>query len=199
MAYYDLSGQVDKMFSIQRQGTISYNPEMYSLIETTSIFTKYRLTFPIDEVKSIRASIGARFDKHVPQGSEMFTLTQPIEIKNQFGGEIAYVYDDTRILDLNILEGSRSKVWAEYYLDTDRISFGTVGFDSRKYIRLYSNSMFQLDQTSSYICLEERIMYYLALEALRLILIPIFPTLTKLELPLYEGSQIMPEMEQMHS
>ena len=144
LAYYDLSGQVDKMFSIQRQGTISYNPEMHSLIETTSIFTKYRLTFPIDEVKSIRASIGARFDKHVPQGSEMFTLTQPIEIKNQFGGEIAYVYDDTRILDLNILEGSRSKVWAEYYLDTDRISFGTVGFDSRKYIRLYSNSILAL-------------------------------------------------------
>lgn len=144
LAYFNLEGQVDKMLSVQRQGTISYDPDLFSLVETTSVFTKYRLTFPIDEVKSIRTSFGFRVDRHVPQGTETFILTQPIKLSNQFGGEVAYVYDDTRILDLNILEGTRSKVWSEYYFDSNGISFGTMGFDSRKYIRLFSNSIFAM-------------------------------------------------------
>ena len=54
------------------------------------------------------------------------------------GGEIAWVFDDSRILTLNIREGTRAKVWAEYYLDRDGRSFGTMGLDARKYIRLFS-------------------------------------------------------------
>ena len=117
LAYYNLEAQTDKMFSIQRQGTISFDAENYTLVETTSLFSKYRLTFPLDEVRSIRASVGLRVDRHVPQGTEMNTLTQPIEYAEQFGGELAYVYDDSRILALNIREGTRAKVWSEYYID----------------------------------------------------------------------------------
>ena len=76
------------------------------------------------------------------------------------GGEIAWVFDDSRILTLNIREGTRAKVWAEYYLDRDGRSFGTMGLDARKYIRLFSNSILalrvaeiiQLGRTSFYIC-----------------------------------------------
>lgn len=142
LAYYNLEAQTDKMFSIQRQGTISFDAENYTLLETTSLFSKYRLTFPLDEVRSIRASVGLRVDRHVPQGTEMNTLTQPIEYAEQFGGELAYVYDDSRILALNIREGTRAKVWSEFYIDKEGLSFGTLGFDARKYIRLYSNSIF---------------------------------------------------------
>ena len=62
LAYYNLEGRTDKMWSIQRQGTISYDTDIYALIETTSYFAKYRHTFPFDEVKSIRASVGMRLD-----------------------------------------------------------------------------------------------------------------------------------------
>ncbi|MBM71916.1 MAG: hypothetical protein CL847_03940 [Crocinitomicaceae bacterium] len=161
LAYYNLEGQTDKMLSIQRQGTMSYDADIYALIETTSLFSKYRLTFPLDEVRSVRASIGLRVDRHVPQGTEMFTLSQPIEINEQFGGEIAYVYDDTRILSLNIREGTRAKVWSEYYVDTQKMSFGTLGFDTRKYIRLYSNSILAFRLAGSYSIGEDKLLHLL--------------------------------------
>ena len=142
LAYYNLEGRTDKMWSIQRQGTISYDTDIYALIETTSYFAKYRHTFPFDAVKSIRASVGMRLDRHVPQGTEMFSLSAPIEWSEQAGLEIAYVYDDTRNISLNLREGTRAKVWSEYYVDRDGTSFGTFGFDARKYMRVYSNAIF---------------------------------------------------------
>ena len=142
LAFYNLEGRTDKMWSIQRQGTISYDTDIYALIETTSYFAKYRHTFPFDAVKSIRASVGMRLDRHVPQGTEMFSLSAPIEWSEQAGLEIAYVYDDTRNISLNLREGTRAKVWSEYYVDRDGTSFGTFGFDARKYMRVYSNAIF---------------------------------------------------------
>lgn len=161
LAYYNLEGRVDKMWSIQRQGTTSYDYDNYAIIETASHFAKYRLTFPIDEVRSVRTSLGVRLDRHVPQGTEMFTLMQPITWSEQMGGEIAWVFDDSRILTLNIREGTRAKVWAEYYLDRDGKSFGTMGLDARKYIRLFSNSILALRVAGDYSIGENKLLHML--------------------------------------
>jgi hypothetical protein len=141
LAFFNMEGKVDKMWSVQRQGTVSFDNENYVLVETASHFAKYRLTLPFDEVRSIRASVGLRLDRHVPQGTEMFTLTLPTTWSEQAGFEIAWVYDDTRVVTLNILEGTRAKVWSEYYFDLQGETFGTFGFDARRYIRLFSNSI----------------------------------------------------------
>ena len=46
LAYYDLEGRVDKMWSMQRQGTTSYDYDNYAIIETASHFAKYKTHFP---------------------------------------------------------------------------------------------------------------------------------------------------------
>ena len=79
--------------------------------------------------------MGMRLDRHVPQGTEMFSLSAPIEWSERASLEIAYVCDDTRNISLNLREGTRAKVWSEYYVDRDGTSFGTFGFDARKYLR----------------------------------------------------------------
>lgn len=142
IAYYDLSKKIDRMFSFQRQGTTGIDPVSYSLVETQSHFATYRLTYPIDEVTSIRTGIGVRLDRAVIQGTEMFTLTAPNRWTDQIGFNISFVHDDTRNPALNIREGLRAKVWAEYYLDGFNASFGTIGFDVRKYFKIYANTIF---------------------------------------------------------
>ncbi len=141
IAYIDLTQKVDRMFSFQRQGSTSLDPLSYSLVETQSHFARYRLTYPIDEVKSIRAGVGVRLDRAVIQGTEMFSLIAPNRWTDQLGFNISFVHDDSRSPALNIREGLRAKVWAEYYLDGLNASFGTVGFDIRKYFKIYANSI----------------------------------------------------------
>jgi WD40 repeat protein len=144
IAYYNLEGRVDKMLSIQRQGTTSLEPNSFNLIETQTHFARYRISYPIDEVRSLRAGIGLRLDRAVTQGTEMFSLTTPNRWTEQVGLSVAWVHDDTRTPTLNIREGLRAKVWAEYYLDGFDSSFGTVGFDVRRYYKIYANAIFAL-------------------------------------------------------
>lgn len=141
IAYYDLSKRIDRMFSFQRQGSTSLDPISYSLIETQAHFARYRFTYPIDEVKSIRTGLGIRLDRAVIQGTEMFSLIAPNRWANQIGFNISFVHDDTRNPVLNIREGLRAKVWAEYYIDGFNASFGTIGFDIRRYFKIYANSI----------------------------------------------------------
>ncbi|PCJ80724.1 MAG: hypothetical protein COA49_07810 [Bacteroidetes bacterium] len=141
LAYYDLSGRVDKMISFQRQGKTGIDPLSYNILETQSHFAQYRLTFPVDEVRSLRASMGLRLDRAVTQGTEMFSLTTPNSWTNQIGFKLAWVKDNSRSPALNIMEGTRAKVWAEYYLDGFDKSFGTIGFDLRHYVKIYANAI----------------------------------------------------------
>ena len=141
IAYFDLSGRIDKVLTFQRQGSTSLDTDNYVLIETASHYAKYRLAIPVDEVRSLRSSIGLRLDKNVPQGTEMFTLTMPNTWNTQVGLEMAWVHDNTRNLALNLREGMRTKVWSELFLNEKGQTFGTLGFDSRRYIKLYANSI----------------------------------------------------------
>jgi len=141
LAYFNLDGRIDKMISFQRQGKTGIDPLTYSILETQSHFAQYRLTLPVDEVRSLRASFGLRLDRAVTQGTEMFSLTTPHSWANQIGINIAWVKDNSRSLALNIREGTRAKIWAEYYLDGFDKSFGTVGFDLRRYFKIYANSI----------------------------------------------------------
>lgn len=141
LAYYDLSKKLDKMVSIQRQGMTSLDVENFIILESTTTVARCRLTYPFDEVRSLRGSIIGRIDKNVPQGTEMITLRMPVTWNEQVGLELAYVYDDTRDLTINIREGLRAKIWSEMYFNTDGESFGTVGFDARKYYRLFANNI----------------------------------------------------------
>jgi len=141
LAYFDLAGRVDKVLTFQRQGSTSLDTDNYVLIETASHYAKYRLAIPVDEVRSFRTSIGFRLDKNVTQGTEMFTLTMPNTWNTQVGLEMAWVHDNTRNLALNLREGMRTKVWSELFLNEKGQTFGTIGFDSRRYIKLYANSI----------------------------------------------------------
>lgn len=161
VAYYNLEGRVDKMFSIQRQGTTSLEPNSFNLVESQSHFARYRFSYPLDEVRSFRAGIGVRLDRAVTQGTEMFSLTTPNRWTEQVGLTVAWVHDDTRIPTLNIREGLRAKVWAEYYLDGFDSSFGTVGFDVRRYFKIYANAIFAIRAAGNWSIGEKKLLHLL--------------------------------------
>jgi len=139
----------------------SLDTENYALVESTTTVARCRLTYPFDEVRSIRASIIGRLDKNVPQGTEMITLQLPITWNQQIGAEVAYVYDDTRDVSINIREGLRAKVWSELYFNDEGQTFGTIGFDARRYYRLFANNILAFRAAGNWSYGEQKLLHLL--------------------------------------
>ena len=153
LAYLNLEGQIDKELSFQRQSSARIDPSTGQLVETATHLLRREWRWAFDEVRSLRWGIAARFNRDVVQGTDLFSLTADNSTGEQLGLQVAWVHDDTRSPRLNIHHGFRARVWAEYFMDgvgtananssnsgfstpDNGWSFGTIGFDARRYFPL---------------------------------------------------------------
>lgn len=158
MAFLNLEGQLDKEISFQRQGNARLEPTTGQLVETSTYLLRREWRWALDEVRSLRWGLAARFNRDVIQGIDLFSLTADNQTGEQLGLQVAWVHDDTRSPRINIHHGFRARVWAEWFVDgvfsasaqqTDLglvvpeqgWSFGTVGFDARRYVPLWGPSI----------------------------------------------------------
>jgi len=101
----------------------------------------YRMSYPINEVFSIRGTGMYRHDRANILSTDRATAAAPAQNENFMGIKTEVVFDNTLPLGLNLRQGMRWKVWAEFYkdpvnLDTD---FATIGLDFRHYTRIHRN------------------------------------------------------------
>ncbi len=118
--------------------TITDNGFAYNAKVITSSF-KYSVKYPFSPVSSIRGSILYRNDKKIALSYGDLTLPKKNDYNNQAGLRVEYVYDNTRKVMLNILNGTRIKVWSEYWQSSDKGAFNlfTSGFDVRHYTKVH--------------------------------------------------------------
>jgi hypothetical protein len=136
----DLTRRTDRRIQVFRQQS-RYSPNGFSLIENVTYQGAYRLSFPINEVFSIRGSGMYRFDEFILLATDQFNAPRPNETSNYAGLKGELVFDNTLPMGLNLRRGMRWKVWGEYYIDptnTDR-TFMTIGLDWRNYYRIHRN------------------------------------------------------------
>ena len=105
--------------------------------------------------------MGRRFGSTTTWSKEtdLFSATTPNGTGEQLGLQVAYVHDDTRSPRLNIRHGLRARVWAEMFVDgvatasaaggelsgpEQGWTFGTFGFDARRYVPLVGPSILAL-------------------------------------------------------
>lgn len=161
LAYINLEGQLDKSLSFQRQTSSRINPLNGQLVDTHAHVLRREWRWAFDEVRSLRWNATLRLDRDVIQGTDMFALMGDDVYGEQVGLQVAFVHDDTRSPRLNIRHGLRARVWAEWFVDgvgaqtatnpggglatpEDGWSFGTAGFDARRYIPLVGPSILAL-------------------------------------------------------
>ena len=107
MAYSDLAKRWDKTWSLERQGITQASNGNQSLIKTHIHLLRHRLTYPFDEVRSLRLQGVMRLDRNVPLSIDAYNLRAGTSFTTQWGAEIAYVFDSSRKRSLNIREGTR--------------------------------------------------------------------------------------------
>lgn len=140
--YQNLKKRLDKEYSIQRfSNQASLLPDLPWIVETQMLMGSYKLTYPLDEVRSIRGTAIALLDDIKVYATEINNASIDNESDILAGLRMAYVYDNTRSRGMNLLEGTRYKVFAEYYQEPTKENAGmqVIGLDFRHYKHIYRN------------------------------------------------------------
>jgi len=136
----DLTRRTDRRIQLFRQQA-RFSPDGFSLAENITYQAAYRLSYPLNEVFSIRGSGMYRYDERIFLATDQFNAPAPNETSNYAGIKGELVFDSTLPMGLNLRRGMRWKVWGEYYMDptnTDR-TFMTIGLDWRNYLKIHRN------------------------------------------------------------
>jgi hypothetical protein len=134
------------------------------------VFSNYylvRLKYPFDRTRSLRATVGPRFDKLVVTSRDRLSLELP-DIKSSYGQvSLEYVYDNTLNPVTNIWTGLRYKIFADWF--TQLSDVGThegkflfnAGFDARHYLPIYRNVIWAMRTAGDFSWGSQKVIYYL--------------------------------------
>ena len=128
-----------------------------------------KLNFAIDRTRSIRATIGPRFDNIVFAADPFYPPSLKIEdLKKTFGQVgLEYVYDNTLNPTLNIWKGLRWKTFVDWFtqLEGEGVSDGrflfNAGFDARHYLPIYRNIIWAVRGAGDFSWGKQKVVYYL--------------------------------------
>ncbi len=134
-------------------------------------------SYPFDKVKSIRMHLGARQDRMVVKAKDPIGLVLPNTQQYYAMSRAEYVYDDTRNPALNIWNGFRYKIFAEYMyklysnnvygsnVDTNNSNkkggFYNIGLDFRYYHKIYKNFIAAIRVAGAHSGGNQKILYFL--------------------------------------
>lgn len=161
VSFEDLSNRIDKKYTFQRQAQRRITDA--SVIQYHTHMAEYQLTYPIDELTSIRGTGILRNDRRTYLSVDPGSLARPNVNSYNVGIRMEFVFDNTLSKGLNLYNGTRFKAFAEYYReptepDTD---MKVLGFDFRHYEPIHRDliAAFRLAGNTSFG--SRRIVHYL--------------------------------------
>jgi hypothetical protein len=127
------------------------------------------VAYPFDEVKSIRFSAGIRSDNVVLNADAQ--LPQTLLLSNErtlySTSHLEFVWDDAISPVMNIWEGFRGKVYADFNRQISKVKFSdgpntyNLGFDARYYYPIYKNFIWAGRVAGDFSFGNQKFIYYL--------------------------------------
>lgn len=113
LTYQNLKKRLDKEFTLMRTRNRDDNASIPNDVKTLRGIAAF--SWPFSEVSSLRFMISTRNDKIIPLSEDRPNLT--LDIANEYWSSLkmAYVFDNTRNVALNIRYGTRFKIFAEHF------------------------------------------------------------------------------------
>lgn len=166
--YKNVKNRVDKKVTYQRKTERILTD--VSLFKVNTNFLNYEWSYPFSELASLRFSAMARNDRLVVLSTDRANLSVPSLNFSTIGGKLAYVFDNTLDRGLNLLNGTRLKLWVEYnqdlrypnassegginnntslYVFEKNTDMKVVGLDIRHYEPIYKNIVIALRAAGS--------------------------------------------------
>ncbi len=138
-----------------------------ALVNQHSSYFLGRFRWAFDRVRSIRFTVGPRFDNNVFPSINIRNLKEP-DMKKTYGQVSAeYVHDNTVSPAQNIWNGLRYKFYLDWFTQLNNIR-GTegkflfnFGFDARHYLPLYRNLIWAVRAAGDFSWGNQKVVYYL--------------------------------------
>jgi hypothetical protein len=102
------------------------------------------ISYPLSVASRITLAPTVMFTRYAETGFSTTSLAQPIQASNYGGLRAEYVFDNTNINGLNMIEGTRIKIRYENYLGLDDAdqSFNNFNVDIRNYKKIHRDIIF---------------------------------------------------------
>jgi hypothetical protein len=138
ISYENRLHKIDRQIILHRQGLLNVSDDN-AMIKIHTHDIRYILKFPFSEVAGVRASVSYRNDRVIYLANSDANLREPNKYENWGTGKLEYVFDNTIKKGLNLYNGTRAKLFGEYYrqIDKEKTDFFVVGFDARFYKKIH--------------------------------------------------------------
>jgi hypothetical protein len=170
--YQNLRKRLDWGATYYRSNVSNFYNFQYNSMLYTNLF-QLNLSYPFNEVKSIRATVGLRIDRGVVRPYDNLAglgdpaaLRTPDTVSKYMVSRFEYVHDNTINPTQNIWVGLRYKV----YMDVNMPTFNTLGagkmnmnfgFDARYYHKIYRNFIWAGRAAGDFSWGQQKLIYYL--------------------------------------
>lgn len=160
IVFEDLSQRFDKKYMFIRQ---AYTAGDFSPVKTRIHEFKYRLKYPFNEISSLGLTLNLRNDNTIIPSVDRFSLTAEGESRNMAGAKLEYVFDNTFDKGINLYEGTRLKLFGEYYQEIfeKETDFFVLGADIRHYQKIHRELTFAGRLATSTSFGSRKLVYYL--------------------------------------
>lgn len=171
VSYENLKKRLDKRILFYRKS----NQERYNLLVNNTYIipaigkqkTNYletRLSYPLDITKSIRLYTGYRNDRLIMGYTDTITMVADIDRNENWSFlKLEFVHDNSKEVQLNILNGFRYKFYTEYFRNWSEKNSNlfTVGFDVRHYTTIFKSFIWANRIAGATSFGQKKVLYYL--------------------------------------
>jgi hypothetical protein len=160
-SFEDLKSRWNKQYIFHRQAITDFSGN--SLTKTYLHQGVYRMRYPFNQVSAVQGSLSMRQDKSAFLSTDFQNLLRENEYDYWAGLKLEYIFDNTRNLSLNILDGMRFKAFGEFYkqIDEKETDLFVLGWDFRSYIPIHRNLIFATRFAASSSFGTAKLIYYL--------------------------------------
>ncbi|MCW3070835.1 MAG: hypothetical protein JWO44_725 [Bacteroidetes bacterium] len=162
LSYENRMKNIDKQVVVHRQGLLNVSGAG-SLVKVHTHDIRYILKYPFSEVASLRGSLSYRNDRTVFLATDINNLKKRNEYENWGSAKLEYVYDNTIKRGLNLYNGLRGKLFAEYYRQIDKAEtdFYVLGMDWRYYKKIHRDLIWANRIAASTSFGKQKLIYYM--------------------------------------
>jgi len=157
----NLKRKIDEQFVFHRQTFENITPDFVSKTKTHKLM--YIRTIPFSQVNAIKGTVTLRHDKQIYMATDRNTLQTP-DIHKLWGGvKFDYIFDNTLSTGINLYNGTRYKIFAEYYNQVNKTETDlfVVGTDFRHYQKIHRDLIFASRFAASTSFGNSKLIYYL--------------------------------------
>jgi hypothetical protein len=158
---HDRSKRLDKRYTIKRQ-SLKYTSDV--AVDKVLIYKgEYELTYPFTEALGLKTEFSYRYDRTVRASVSDASLTAPNDVVSQAGIKVQLIFDNTLPRGLNLMYGTKFKIWAERYQLTEDLSsdLNVIGLDFRKYQKIHRDFIWAFRTAASTSLGQRKLVYYM--------------------------------------